>query len=55
MARFARALQEARGGFRGAAADGGADVEYTYYGLGVLGLLSSEAARAACGGGDCCC
>jgi geranylgeranyl transferase type-2 subunit beta len=54
VARFARSLLMAEGGFRGAAADDVADAEYTFYGLGVLGLLGSEAARAECSGRDCC-
>jgi geranylgeranyl transferase type-2 subunit beta len=55
VARFARALQGEDGGFRGTLTDDAADPEYTFYGLGVLGLLSSEAARAECSGRDCCC
>ena len=37
---YARSLQEQGGGFRGGLWDDGTDVEYTFYGLGVLGLLS---------------
>jgi geranylgeranyl transferase type-2 subunit beta len=55
VARFARALQGEDGGFRGTLGDDAADPEYTFYGLGVLGLLSSEAARAECSSRDCCC
>jgi geranylgeranyl transferase type-2 subunit beta len=32
-------LELAAGGFRGASWDQQADVEYTFYGLGILGLL----------------
>ena len=38
--RFARLLERPSGGFRGGLWDDGYDVEYTFYGLGVLGLLS---------------
>jgi geranylgeranyl transferase type-2 subunit beta len=54
VARFARALLAEGGGFRAALADDVADTEYTFYGLGVLGLLGSQAARADCSGRDCC-
>jgi geranylgeranyl transferase type-2 subunit beta len=37
---YARSLQRPDGGFRGGLWDDGCDVEYTFYGLGVLGLLS---------------
>jgi geranylgeranyl transferase type-2 subunit beta len=37
--RYAESLQRAEGGFRGGLWDEGHDVEYTFYGLGVLGLL----------------
>jgi geranylgeranyl transferase type-2 subunit beta len=37
---YARSLQRPGGGFRGGLWDEGWDVEYTFYGLGVLGLLS---------------
>ena len=40
VAAFARSLQRPEGGFHGGLWDGGCDVEYTFYGLGVLGLLS---------------
>jgi geranylgeranyl transferase type-2 subunit beta len=36
---YARAVEEERGGFRGGLWDDRIDVEYTFYGLGVLGLL----------------
>lgn len=38
---YAESLQGAQGGFRGGSWDIGLDVEYTFYGIGVLGLLSS--------------
>lgn len=38
-------LEVRSGGFRGASWDQQADVEYTFYGLGILGLLYSSAAR----------
>ncbi len=44
-ARFARSLHRPDGGFRGSADDDAVDVEYTYYGLGTLALLSWVAAR----------
>lgn len=37
---YAEALDLPSGGFRGGLWDDGTDVEYTFYGLGVLGLLS---------------
>ncbi len=37
--RFARSVERPTGGFRGGLWDDGWDVEYTFYGLGVLGLL----------------
>jgi geranylgeranyl transferase type-2 subunit beta len=37
--RFVNQLEGPEGGFRGAAWDGGADPEYTFYGLGALALL----------------
>ena len=37
---YARSLEGADGGFRGGLWDERSDVEYTFYGLGVLGLLS---------------
>jgi geranylgeranyl transferase type-2 subunit beta len=38
---FINGLEQADGGFRGASWDTAADVEYTFYGLGTLGLLWS--------------
>jgi geranylgeranyl transferase type-2 subunit beta len=40
VADYARSLERAGGGFHGGLWDEGADVEYTFYGLGVLGLFS---------------
>ena len=37
---YARSLELPGGGFRGGLWDDGADVEYTFYGLGTLGLVS---------------
>jgi geranylgeranyl transferase type-2 subunit beta len=37
---YAELLQGPDGGFRGGFWDGGMDVEYTFYGIGVLGLLA---------------
>ena len=37
--RFAESLELDDGGFRGAEWDPAHDVEYTFYGLGTLGLL----------------
>ncbi|HTU18537.1 MAG TPA: prenyltransferase/squalene oxidase repeat-containing protein [Gemmataceae bacterium] len=37
---YAESLQRSEGGFHGGLWDEGHDVEYTFYGLGVLGLLS---------------
>jgi geranylgeranyl transferase type-2 subunit beta len=37
---YAEAAERAAGGFRGGLWDEGVDVEYTFYGLGVLGLFS---------------
>ncbi len=42
-ARFARELEAPDGGFYGVPGDCEVDVEYTYYGLGVIGLLSYRA------------
>jgi len=39
LARYATTLEQTPGGFSGGAWDRAADVEYTFYGLGVLGLL----------------
>jgi geranylgeranyl transferase type-2 subunit beta len=36
---YAEAAEQPHGGFRGGLWDEGADVEYTFYGLGVLGLM----------------
>src|SRR5262249_36824649 len=38
---YARKLEIPAGGFKGHAWDDGHDVEYTFYGLGVLGLLGA--------------
>jgi geranylgeranyl transferase type-2 subunit beta len=43
---FAHSLQQPGGGFMGHAWDERTDVEYTFYGLGVLALLSSDQAAA---------
>lgn len=40
--RYARSLENKYGGFRGGIWDENADVEYTFYGLGNLGLLTPE-------------
>src|SRR5262249_23033130 len=37
---YARKLEMSTGGFKGHAWDDGHDVEYTFYGLGLLGLLA---------------
>ena len=39
--RYARSLELSEGGFHGAALDEATDVEYTFYGLGTLGLLAA--------------
>ena len=44
-ARFAQKLQSRTGGFRGTELNDEPDVEYTYYGLGVVGLLSALLTR----------
>ena len=50
-ARFVRDLAVAGGGFRGTLHDEGPDVEYTFYGVGTVGLVSSVATcRHACQG-----
>jgi len=41
--RYAQALEPSSGGFRGGLWDERSDVEYTFYGLGVLALLSQTA------------
>jgi len=46
VARFVRSLTGVEGGFRGTTYDQQADPEYTYYGLGAVGLLSAHAAGA---------
>ena len=38
---YAEILEQPAGGFRGGAWDDAADVEYTFYGLGTLALLTS--------------
>lgn len=43
ISRYIRALQDPAGGFKGASWDQAADVEYTFYGLGTLGLLGAAA------------
>ncbi|MFT5522957.1 MAG: geranylgeranyl transferase type-2 subunit beta [Pirellulaceae bacterium] len=40
--RFAESMQGANGGFNGAEWDDAFDVEYTFYGIGALALLSSQ-------------
>jgi geranylgeranyl transferase type-2 subunit beta len=40
--RFVNQLEGAEGGFRGAMWDGGADPEYTFYGLGALALIGFD-------------
>jgi geranylgeranyl transferase type-2 subunit beta len=42
LRRYAESLQGSEGGFRGGLWDAGMDVEYTFYGVGVLGLLAGE-------------
>jgi geranylgeranyl transferase type-2 subunit beta len=39
--RFTQSLEQSTGGFHGGLWDEGADVEYTFYGIGVLALLAS--------------
>lgn len=39
LARFVRSMQSPGGGFRSCTLDSEPDIEYTYYGLGTLGLL----------------
>jgi geranylgeranyl transferase type-2 subunit beta len=43
MRRFAESMALEDGGFRGAEWDTAHDVEYTFYGLGTLGLLTRHA------------
>jgi geranylgeranyl transferase type-2 subunit beta len=40
LSRFAQSLERPEGGFHGGLWDDGCDVEYTFYGLGVLALLA---------------
>ena len=40
---YAEGLQGPDGGFRGGIWDVGSDVEYTFYGVGLLGLLAESA------------
>ena len=40
ITRYAESLQGTDGGFRGGSWDAGMDIEYTFYGIGVLGLLA---------------
>jgi geranylgeranyl transferase type-2 subunit beta len=42
VVQYAKSLQTPEGGFRGGTWDTGADVEYTFYGIGVLGLFSDQ-------------
>jgi geranylgeranyl transferase type-2 subunit beta len=42
MRRYAESLAGPDGGFRGGLWDAGMDVEYTFYGIGVLGLLAGD-------------
>ncbi|MDP6107374.1 MAG: terpene cyclase/mutase family protein [Candidatus Brocadiia bacterium] len=46
VARFVKALAGPDGGFCGAHPDDVSDMEYTYYGLGALGLLGLQLARS---------
>ena len=45
VGRYVRGLALDTGGFRACCCDTGTDVEYTYYGLGTLGLLGARAAE----------
>jgi geranylgeranyl transferase type-2 subunit beta len=47
LGRFVQRLVAPAGGFRAAAEDPGVDVEYTYYGLGALALLSLQIQRGS--------
>ena len=40
--RYTKSLESDQGGFRGAEWDSGIDVEYTFYGLGCIGLLAGD-------------
>jgi geranylgeranyl transferase type-2 subunit beta len=42
LRRYAESLQGPEGGFRGGLWDAGCDVEYTFYGIGVLALLAGD-------------
>lgn len=42
VTRYVAALEQPQGGFRGGAWDDAADVEYTFYGLGLSALLAAE-------------
>lgn len=46
VGRFVKALAGPDGGFRGTTLDDATDLEYTYYGLGALGLLGLQLARS---------
>ncbi len=45
LRRFAESLQQPSGGFLAADWDEATDVEYTFYGLGLLGLLAARRAE----------
>jgi len=58
VGRFIRTLAGADGGFRASGSDDTSDVEYTYYGVGVAGLLGAHVVhqrRTRCDGPGCCC
>ena len=42
LERYALSMEQPSGGFHGAALDEATDVEYTFYGIGVLGLLKGQ-------------
>ena len=46
VGRYVQGLAASEGGFHGTAVDNGVDPEYTYYGLGALGILGRAAAGA---------
>ncbi|MDP6438431.1 MAG: terpene cyclase/mutase family protein [Candidatus Brocadiia bacterium] len=46
VGRFVKALAGPDGGFRGTTLDDATDLEYTYYGLGALGLLGLQLAQS---------
>jgi geranylgeranyl transferase type-2 subunit beta len=54
LTRFTRALAGTNGGFRATPLDDRTDLEYTYHGLGVLGIVGLHAANASCACGRCC-